>query len=358
MKRLVYFGLFILGLIILFLFFSNRVKNYEVVYKMNDYEINESFNKNDKSYYFKLSSQDEEYNFVIDKKYSKKREIIDKIDVLEEDNTKCVNITVDKYTTPYICKKNDIIVDAYLAGVKEESEDILAKEVDNISIFEEGNYYLWNGYGLTDIINNKQYNFLDKESYDNNISYQYNEYLLVADYDASREFSKFYIFNSKTNKISEFEFEYKISFSSYFMGDMDDAIYLFDKKNKVQYKIIIGKKEKIEIVSTDEAANIYDDEWDMVSLNKLVYNDLYFKKSNLVNYSLDNKKLYYNYRKNEQLILIDQDDISGIIHIHDNDVYYLKKDTLYKYNYHNGKSKIMSYFEWNFSYNNKIFIFD
>ena len=66
---------------------------------------------------------------------------------------------------------------------------------------------------------------------------------------------------------------------------------------------------------------------------------------------------FFNYRKNEQLILIDQDDISGIIHIHDNDVYYLKKDTLYKYNYHNGKSKIMSYFEWNFSSSNKIFIF-
>lgn len=358
MKRLVYFGLFVLGLIILFLIFANRVKNYELLYEMNDYQIQESYNKKDKKYYFNLSFQDDKYDFAIDKKYSKKRRIIDKIDLIEEDNIKCVNITVDKYKTPYICKKDNVLMDAYLAGIKEETEDKLIKEVNKISIYEDGNYYLWNGYGLTSINDNKEYNFLAKESYDNNISYQYKEYLLIADYDASREFSKFYIFNSKDKKISEFEFEEKISFSSYFMGDVDNNIYLFDKKNKVQYKIRIGKKNSIEKVSTNEAANIYDDGWDTISLNKLVYNDIYFKNSNLVNYSLDDMKLYFNYIKSKQLILIDQDEISGIIHINNDDVYYLKKDTLYRYNYLSGKSKVMSYFEWNFSYNNKIFIFD
>lgn len=358
MKRLGYFALFIFGLIILFLFFSNRVKNYETTYEKDGYTIKESFKKSEKNYYFNLSSQDEKYSFVINKKYSKKREIVSKVNVKEEDEVKCVSITVDKQETPYICNNDGLITDAYFAGIEEEKEDKKIKEVNKIAIYEDGNYYLWNGYGITNIIDNENYNFLEKESYDNNLSYQFKEYLIVADYDASREFSKFYIFNANTKKITEFTFEYKISFSSYFMGDVDNAIYLFDKKNKVQYKITLGKKQKIEVISTNESADFYDDAWDTISLNKLVYSDLYFNKSNLVNYLLDDSKLYYNYIHSKQRVLIDQDDISGIIHINETDVYYLKKDTLYKYNYWHGKMKIMSYFEWNFSYNNKIFIFD
>lgn len=358
MKKLVYFGIFVLGLISLFLIFSNRVKNYEINYEKSGFNIKESFKKSEKKYYFELSSKDEIYNFVINKKYSKKREIIEKIDLQEKDEVKCVNITVNNQETPYICNKNGLLIDAYLGGIKENQDDKKIKEVNKISIYKDGNYYLWNGYGLTNIIDNNDFNFLKKESYDNNLSYQFKEYLIIADYDSSREFSKFYIFNSKTNKISEFEFEYKISFSSYFMGDVDNAIYLFDKKNKVQYKINIGNKQKIEIVSNNEYANFYSDGWDTISLNKLVYNDLYFNKSNLVNYSLDNNKLYFNYINSKQKILLDEEEVSGIIRASGDDVYYLKKDTLYKYNYLNGKSKVMSYFEWNFSYNNKIFIFD
>lgn len=358
MKKLAGFVLFIIILIVLFLIFANRVKDYEIFYKKSGYDITETFNKDDNNYYFKLSANNEEYNFVINKKYSKKREIIDKINVIEEDNLKCVSINVNKQEVPYICNKDGKLIDSYLAGIKEQKEEKLIKEVNQISIYQNGNYYLWNGYGITDIINNEQYNFLDKESYDNNVSYKFKEYLLVADYDASREFSKFYIFNSKTKKVSEFEFDYKISWSSYFMGDMDDSVYLFDKKNKTQYKITLGKKPKIEIVSTSEAALFYKDKWDTISINKLVYNDLYFTKSNLVNYSLNEDKLYYNYFKSKQSIMFDQEDISSIIYVDDKDVYYLKKDSLYKYNPQDGKVKVMSYFEWNFSYKNKIFIFN
>ncbi len=357
MKRLVYFGLFILFLIILFLFFAYRVKNYEVAYEKDGYHVVEKFNKDENNYYFNLSVNDEVYDFVINKKYSKKRNIIDKINVVEDDNLKCISIKVGKIDAPYICSKSGSLQDGYLAGVNEEKEAKLQKEVNQISIYEEGNYYLWNGYGLTNIIDNKEYNFLDNESYDNNIAYHFKEYLLVADYDASREFNKFYIFNSKNNKIEEFEFEYKLSTSTYFMGDVGDDIYLFDKKNKIQYKINMKKSPRIDIVNEGEVGKFYDDAWDTISINKLVYNDVYFKKSNLVNYSLSDGRLYYNYLKSKQLVLIDTD-ISSIIYINDADVYYLKKDVLYRYNYITGKEKLMNYFEWNFSYNNKIFIFD
>lgn len=357
MKRLICFGVFILVLVILFFGFTYRVKNYELTYDMDDFNIYESFNKNDKKYYFKLISGDLEFDYVLDKKYSKKRRIVDKINVIEDDDTKCVSIKVDKVDSPYICIKDNEFMDSYLAGIKEYDDAIKQKEVNQIAIYKLGNYYLWNGYGLTDIIENKEYNFLKNESYDNNISYRYKEYLIIADYDSTREFSKFYIFNSKTKKIEEFEFEFKLSTSTYFMGDINDYIYLFDKKNKVQYRMKIGKKNNIEVTSKGEAAFYYDDKDDTISINKLVYNDVYFNKSNLVNYSLNEDKLYYNYQKSNQLILIDSD-VSSIIYISDNDVYYLKKDVLYSYNYLTGKTKIMDYFEWNFSYNNKIFIFD
>jgi len=357
MKRLVGFCLFIIVLICLFLLFSKRTKDYELDYEEDGYTITEKFVKEDKNYYFNLGKDGRTFDFVVNHKYSTKRRIVSKVDEVSKDDYTCVSIKVFKESLPYVCTKDGNYVDGYVANVVSKDEEKVLKNISKIAVYNEDyDYYIWNGYGISSILDNKEYNFLKNESYDNNLSYQLGSYLLIADYDSTREFSKFYVFNQKEKKISEWAFDYKISFNSYFMGDVDGFIYLFDKKNKVQYKLNV-EKASITITSDNEGALYYNNLWDTIGLNKLVYNNIYFEGTRLINYSIKDNKVYYNYQLSDKHILFDEVEIDAFVDIHENDVFYLKKDTLLRYNIKTGITKLLSYFEWNFSSSNKIFIF-
>lgn len=358
MKKLVGFCIFVVILVGIFLIFLLKSKDYDVEYSSNGYDIYEKFVKDEGTYYFKISKDDYKYDFVVEHNYSNKRKIVHKINEQEKDDYKCISINVFNYDTPLICNNIQEYQDAYSLKISDNDSKDPIRTINKISIYNEDyDYYIWNGYGVTDIKNDKKYNFLKKESYDNNLSYQMENYLLIADYDSSREFSKFYIFNYEDKSINEWEFDSKISFNSYFMGDYDNYIYLFDKKNKVQYKLDIIK-QTMSVSSDSEAAVYYNDKLDLIGINKLVYNSIYFVKTDIVNYSINDDKLYFNYKLSNKNILFDEENISGYVAIQDKDAFYLKKDTLYKYNIDTGKTKLLSYFEWNFSYNNKIFIFN
>ncbi|MCH5166780.1 MAG: hypothetical protein J1F35_02700 [Erysipelotrichales bacterium] len=358
MKKLISLILFIILLIVGYLIFSNRKKDYEVSYQQDGFEVSESYKVENSNYYLTLAKDDKIYEFTINNNYTKNRKNIDKINIQENDDYECVSIELFSQKLPYICNKDGLYYDSYIAGLNEESEVTEIRKVSQISVYNDAyDYYLWNGYGITSILDKKEYNFLSKESYDNNLSYQLHEYLIVADYDRDREFDKFYVFNSKEKNITEFKFDYKISFNSYFMGDYDDFIYLFDRKNKVQYKIDLYKN-KISICSDNNGALYYKDGWETIGINKLVYNDYYFENTSLINYLLKDGSLYYSYMNSDINVLFDEGDISTILDYEVNDIFYLKKDELYKYNINEGRTLLLSYFEWNFSYSNKIFIFN
>lgn len=358
MKRLVGFILFIALLIVLFVLFANHKKNYELSYEKDGFTIKEEFKKQGNNYYFYIEQDDKTYAFLLKHKYSNRRKIVNKIEVSENAGYSCLRIDVFGEVLPYVCLNDSKYYDGYYTGVINRKESNLINTVNQIAVYDETlDYYLWNGYGITNILEKKDYNFLEKESYDNKLSYQSGNYLIIADYDATRDFNKFFVFNFKTKKITEFSFDYNISFNSYFMGDYDNKVYLFDKKNKIQYCINV-EKSKIDIVSDDDGAVIYQNKWDTIGLNKLVYNDIYFENTNLINYALEDDKIYYHYMDLNQKVLIDEGDISTLIATSNNELYYLKKDALYKYNVNEGPTLLLSYFEWNFSYSNKIFIFN
>ena len=62
-----------------------------------------------------------------------------------------------------------------------------------------------------------------------------------------------------------------------------------------------------------------------------------------------------NYQNKDIKTLIDQD-VTDIIRIKDNLVFYLKTDTVYVFNKEEGKSRLLYNFEWNFNYENMIYI--
>lgn len=358
MKKLFLFLLFIFVLIISYIFVSNKPKSYEVVYDKDGFNVTEKYNLNDNLYIFKIKNNNSSFDYVIDKRYSKSRKIIDKINILENKEYLCINIKIDKNVYPTICADGDNYIDSYLAGINNNEDNKKISNYNGVDIYNDNyDYLLWNGYGLTDIINKKEYNFLDDESYDNNLAYKLDNYILFADYDANREFNKFYIFNNNNKKISEWKIEFNISESSYFMGDVDGYIYLFDKKNKIQYKININKKS-ITISSDENGAPFYNAGWTTKTLNKLSYNEVLFTYDDIYQFSIDSNKLYYNYINSDRLIRISENEVADIIDINDDTVYYLSGESLYLYNVYKGKSKLLNYFEWNFSYKNKIFIFN
>ena len=56
--------------------------------------------------------------------------------------------------------------------------------------------------------------------------------------------------------------------------------------------------------------------------------------------------------------LITNRNVSEFVYANDLNVYYISEDTLYKYNPFLGEEALLQYSEWNFNYQNMVFIFD
>lgn len=359
MKKYFLFILIILFFVIIYFFFINKEKSYSINYTLNDYNIVENYDKDNKYYKFEIKSNEINIDFVYEGKYTKNRKIINKIINKEVNNYMCYQLVFNnKDSTEFICTNdNNKYVTMNIANNNIENDNVLSKN-NNIEIYNNNyNYYIWNGYGLVEVNSGNNYKFLKNESYTNDLYYLYNDKLLIADYDQNRTFNKFYIFNSLDKTIEEFKFNYNISFNSYFMGDYKDYIYLFDRKNSIQYKINI-EEQKISISSDKNGGFFYDYKESTKSLKELKYKDLIFKKVNLYNFSLIDNQLFLNYYKSDIRIKVTNNKVDSIVQIDNKNIYYLSDDQLYHYSVNSNEKKLLKYFEWNFSSNGKIFIFN
>ena len=50
------------------------------------------------------------------------------------------------------------------------------------------------------------------------------------------------------------------------------------------------------------------------------------------------------------------EEVTSIVRIKDANIFYLKTDTLYVFNPLEGKKRLLNYFEWNFNYENMIYV--
>lgn len=358
MKRLLIFVIVCICLVITFLYSAFREKNYNLDYEFKEYKIHEEYNKENKIYYFSVVVNDVLFDYNYELKYTRKRKLVKNVNVKENDNQLCVSLSIDNVKTKYICYKNKEYVDSYIGNIDTVKEAKVKKKYKKVKIYNSNyDYYVWNGYGITNIETKKNYKFLKKESYDNLISFKNDKYILFADYDADREFNKLYVFNKEKDRIDTWEFVDNISFNSYFMGEKDDHIYLFDKKNKIQYKLNVDDRT-IEICSDNYGGVFYDNEWTKYTYNKLIYNDLTFNYTYPVNYFVDNDKLYYKFQDSKNRVLSSKNRIDSIVYRDSDAIYYLSDDYLYRYSILTGEEVLLNDFEWNFSSINKIFIFD
>ncbi|MDD2409285.1 MAG: hypothetical protein PHD03_00985 [Bacilli bacterium] len=359
MKKLYIFITIIITSFLCFLFILYTPKNYTINYKIKEYNIKESYVNDKELYKIIINYNNKIFPFLVDVDYNNNRKIIKNIYVKKNKNNICllININNKKYQA---CYKKDTLVDYRLLSLKNNNEEII-DEYNSIKIYNYNNleFYIWNYKGYYFISKDKKQSIkiLEKDEYDNLLSYQFENYLITPNYDENYYFLELLIINNKDSEINCFKLNNEISYSSLFLGDFKNDIYLLDKKNILEYKINI-KKNTVKIIgSKDKDGLIYNNGKNKnVALKKIINNKLKFTKKVKYNYKIIKNKLYFavdNYN-----ILISNNDIKEIVKINDDKIYYLSENSLYVYSPNNGEIKLLENKEWNFNYKNKIFIFN
>ena len=98
-----------------------------------------------------------------------------------------------------------------------------------------------------------------------------------------------------------------------------------------------------------------DNEWVNKNIKTLISTKETFQYKTNYNYILEDDTLYLNYLNKDKKTLI-TNNIKYIVKIDNEDIYYLKDDELYHFNINTGEELLLSYFEWNFNYNNMIYL--
>lgn len=349
--------IFVLGFIFIFFIYQlvvNHPKDYELIYNINSYNIKESYSKKDKAYYLNIYDDSTNYSFFLKRKYSKKRKLLENIDIYTDDEKTCVKPIIKNETFQYVCNKdNDYFM--YLSNSLIESDK---EKIDSIDVYNKDfTYYIFDGYGLKNVVTKKKIHFFNNEHYENALSYKGDNFILFANYDDERVFNKFYLIDKESEDYFEIVNEnYEISYDSYFLGMVKNKVYLFDKKNMKEYSIDI-KKRIIKLISKGDKGLFYDLGFDEILLSKLKYETNFFNTGSLVDYEIDNSTLYKKYNNSVNRIKITDYSVKTIVSASDEEIFYISDDSLYSYNDTSGNTLLLTNFDWKFNYKNNIYVF-
>lgn len=344
-----------------------KVKSYTIDYEISNYNVEETYNKDEKYYSFSIKKDDIIYNYMVFSNYLRGKEKITSIDTISKDNYTCVIPKISNLTSIPLCKLNNKDIDFRLIeDLKNQidssyylTNDNISQK-DNLTIYNVlDNYLLWNYKSFYKITSNniEEISLFDKDVYDISLASIINNYLLIPNYDMGYNYNEFIIYNLDNNEKENWKIKYDISMDSYILGTYDKSIYLVDRKNKVEYEIVPHKK-KIRIVgNADKLGTIYENGWKNITINKLINENYKFTYDNIYEYKIIDNILYRLNKKNNQLLQISLQKNMKIISSSDDHVYYLIEDTLFCYNEKYGEQKIITNFEWNFNNENMIFIY-
>ncbi len=361
-KKVILFFLFLI--FISYLLF--RSKNYEIHYTLDAVSITESFNKKEKMYSYLFKVNDKEFFVTLKNKYVRSKKLIDSIEIKEEENTICIfphSHVFDFYPLCYqddelisyhLIEKEDFIPSEYYKEINNEE-----KKYENLNIYSLNNktYFLWNYTGFYKISDAeiKSISLFNEDVYNIPLAIRVGDTILIADYESKYVFHKFYVVNTKNNKVKELHLENELSFESYFLGATKKNAYLVDKKNKKEYEINPKRMLIHNITNKNKGRILLEDKWESMSMNTLVNTEMRFTHLETVQYKLENDTLYSVV--NEYQTKLSNKKVKEIISYDDTTVYYLVDDQLYYYNTVDGEVLVISNFEWNFNYKNMIYIF-
>lgn len=365
MKKQKKFIILVFIIVIIYLIILYVPKNYETDYIINKVKVNEIYNKRNKQYKFTLTYENIEYPIIINTKYHKQRKLIKDIKIISDENDTCLNLTILEQTQN-LCSDKKGLKDYRLINEKLYSENyekvikpIKETEYENFTIYNNDmTYLIWNYNGYVKLSdNNEIIKILSNEKYNNIETYQNNTYLVIPDYDSSYYFKKIYIYDTNKNDISIVDFNYEISYNILYLGTYKNKLYFLDLKNKNEFELNL-KKKKIKMLNEKDNYGLFlnNNKLEKEKVDNLVKNQKVFNNEINNNYVVEDNYLYKvlnNYK-----IKVSNQQITSIIRIIDNDVYYLVGDTLYRYTNNNGEEKLLKHKEWKYNYKNQIFIFN
>ena len=363
MKKLKIFQLTLIVLFLIFIFFLFRSVNYTKEYEVNDVKIIESYNKENDYYYFTFNYDGKKLDYLYESNYKKTRTFIKDITIIKDEDNFCL---IPKGNTlkfiPLCIEDNEII---YYKNVSEKLKEQIPNEYlkedeelndiyQDINIYNRNyTYLLWNYNGFYYINQDtaKEIKLFDKELYNVNLITYAKDYLIIPDYDNEYTYNKFYRITIKNGTLKEYDLNRDIYFDSYYPGYEKNNLYIVDNKEKEMYELNVknGELEKIKPKMYNNGT------WENVGIKSLINQNKSFNYETNYQYELVAEKLYLTYKKGKMQTLIDSD-ITNIIRLKDNLVFYLKNDTFYVFEPLTGSSRLLSYFEWNFNNENMIYV--
>lgn len=351
-KSLIIFILVLIATFILFIYIYNKKRNYKISYVVDSYTVVESFSLEKDHYYLSISKDNKTYELYLPLEYSPKRKIVTKVENVEDTKKSCIMLNEDILSYP-ICKQNDEYVSYYLeTEVETEKHDTY----NNIDIYdlENNTYLVWNYRGFYYINKDKitSINLFKKDTYMPYLLYTFGDYLFIVDYDEQYSFDSYYLIDSKKATSKKYKLDKEISLDSYILGKYKNSIYIVDRKAEQEYEIN-AKKGKIYKTSGKILKNNI---WEKIDISQLIKKDYSFEDETKFSFSLENKKLYYI--QNEIKTRVTNLDVDYIINYDEENVYFVSNGTVYKFNLKQGIKKILQYSEWNFNYENCVFVFE
>lgn len=361
-KRLIIFLLCYIFIIV----FKYFISDYAINYQLNDYEVVIKYS--DKRYYIEID-KDNKYNFDIYRARSLNRKIISDIKVIDGDDFECIIPIIDGIDTNPLCYKDSEYIDFNL--IESEKLDAYKNKFIVDTVGSEFKYYesldnteymaLWDYKGYV-VMNGNSYNIVklfDKDRYDNNLSYQIENYIYMPNYNQEHEYSELIKFNIKTLKYEKIVINNKIDYDSYIVGNIKKKLYIFDNKHSILYEINLKNGES-KIIGSNEIGYVKYVNNEFVSCSKSEYkNDKikYFDDNSIYKYN-NNDGLYKTIKDNDGIIQKISNSETIILGEYNNILYYLVKNKVYKYEPMKTTKQILFENELEFNNSNMIFVYN
>lgn len=417
MKRLLQILIILFVFYYLFQIILNFIdKGYEENYtkKINDktFYILEKYSSNKKgekdNYYLEITVDDNIFVYKTYEDLYKMKNIVDDIKYIDTGNYKCIlpifknkklffDITCannGNITYYHNIKGVDVVIDEFASSISEydvkdwvdDADEI--KTIGNIYIYEKNlndNIYLGltsyrNIYNIHSTLSKNIVSIpiFKNDPNDQKISAQVTNYYLVADYNQTYEFNRFYLVDLLTKDYKEIEGKNRISFNSYVQGVVGNSMYLVDLDNKKQYEVDIKSEKIIEVGNESIGLKYYNNgTWEEKKYYDIV-NDLKTFIYQNIDYSLFDKQyvridkiggeesgyfyLYeqgnnaYNVYKsyvekpNERIFLFTTNNIDNIIYL-ENLILFIENQYVKYYSETTGLRKLIRYDELQFNKN-------
>ena len=362
MKKL---RIMILLIILSFSFFLMsylKRRNYELTYNLNEFKVTERYIKNDEKYYINIKHKKNEYFFILDSKYSRKRKLVSKPKIVSDGKYKCLVINFNNKVQSPSCITDNGYVSYHIINESRSDDDktiiTIATTYKNINIKTLYNkkILIWNYHGFYYLSNdkNKEIKLFDNDTYNASLIGQIDKYLILPNYNESYEYKSFKILNIDDMKVKTLDLKNNLSEDSYVLGINNDSIFYYDKKHHQEFEFV-PYKNKYRLVNN----YIYEngkkvDKSDIYLSN----NETKFKYDVTYSYGLIDNKLYRYNKYNKYKELITDLVVSDIVKENNDEVYFISNDKLYVYNDKYSTIELLEYFELNFNYNNIFYIFD